>query len=89
MLDGTKANICFSMWVFTLLAMESIQTYKTNPHFVVGTVHIPTWTTPLIMSMVVRALVPGTSLLGHLCGIAIGYVGKSHSHGHGRKDADS
>jgi hypothetical protein len=77
------------MWVFTLLAMESIQTYKTNPHFVVGTVHIPTWTTPLIMCMVVRALVPGTSLLGHLCGIAIGYVGKSHSHGHGRKDTDS
>lgn len=64
------------MWVFTLLAMESIRTYKTNPHFIIGTVHIPTWTTPLILTLVVWALIPGTSLLGHLCGIAIGYVGK-------------
>ncbi|KAJ4247737.1 putative rhomboid protease [Fusarium torreyae] len=63
-----------SMWVFTLLAMESIRTYKANPHFVIGTVHIPTWTTPLIMCLVVAALIPGTSLLGHLCGVAIGYV---------------
>ncbi|KAF5018960.1 hypothetical protein F66182_9049 [Fusarium sp. NRRL 66182] len=63
-----------SMWVFTLLAMESIRTYKANPHLVIGTVHIPTWTTPLIMCLVVAALIPGTSFLGHLCGIAIGYV---------------
>lgn len=63
-----------SLWVFVLLAMESIRTYKANPHFVIGTVHIPTWTTPLIMCLVVAALVPRTSLLGHLCGVGIGYV---------------
>lgn len=60
--------------------MESIRTYKANPHFVIGTVHIPTWTTPLIMCLVVAALVPRTSLLGHLCGVGIGYVGKSPLH---------
>ncbi|KAI8720270.1 Rhomboid protein 2 [Fusarium sp. LHS14.1] len=63
-----------SMWVFTLLAIESIRTYKANPHFVIGTVNIPTWTTPLIMCLVVAALVPRTSLLGHLCSVGIGYV---------------
>ncbi|KAM5341644.1 hypothetical protein ACJ41O_014675 [Fusarium nematophilum] len=63
-----------SMWVFVLLAMESIRTYKSNPYFVIGTAHIPTWTTPLIMCLVVAALVPRTSLLGHLCGVAVGYI---------------
>lgn len=76
------------MWVFTLLAMESIQTYKSNPHFVIGSVNIPTWTTPLIMSLVVAALVPGTSFLGHICGIAIGYVGKFHRHNYLKLGSD-
>ncbi|KAF5008806.1 hypothetical protein FDECE_4919 [Fusarium decemcellulare] len=62
------------MWVFVLLSMESIRTYKANPYLVIGTVHIPTWTTPLIMSFVVWALVPRTSLLGHLCAIIVGYI---------------
>lgn len=42
---------------------------------VISTYHIPTWTTPLIMVLVVTALVPGTSLLGHLCGVGFGYLG--------------
>lgn len=40
----------------------------------VGGVKIPTWTTPLILTVVVSVLVGGTSFLGHLCGLAVGYL---------------
>ncbi|KAH6989447.1 rhomboid family protein [Ilyonectria robusta] len=63
-----------SLWVFLLLGMEAIRTYKTNPYLVIGTVHIPTWTTPLLLILVVAALVPRTSFLGHLCGVIVGYA---------------
>ncbi|CAM1503748.1 Fc.00g013390.m01.CDS01 [Cosmosporella sp. VM-42] len=63
-----------SMWVFLLLGMEAMRTYKTNPYLVIGTHHIPTWTTPLLMILFVAILVPHTSLLGHLCGVAVGYI---------------
>jgi len=38
------------------------------------TIHIPTWTTPLILVLVLNFLIPHTSLLGHLCGCALGYL---------------
>lgn len=63
-----------SVWVFLLLAVEAMRTYRTNPYFTIATVNIPTWTTPLIIVAVVSALVPSTSLLGHLAGLAVGYV---------------
>jgi hypothetical protein len=63
-----------SIWVFLLLGMEAIRTFKSNPYLVIGTHHIPTWTMPLLLVLVVAALVPSTSLLGHLCAVAVGYV---------------
>ncbi|KAH8718024.1 Rhomboid protein 2 [Beauveria bassiana] len=63
-----------SIWVFLLLGMEAIRTYRSNPHLVIGTHHIPTWTTPLLLTFVIAALVPNSSLLGHLCGLAVGYI---------------
>ncbi|KAI0150643.1 Gaa1-like protein [Xylariaceae sp. FL1272] len=63
-----------SIWVFLLLGVEAIRTYKTNPHLVIGTHHVPTWTTPLFMVLVVEALIPGTSFIGHLCGVGTGYL---------------
>lgn len=57
--------------------MEAIRTYKTNPYLTIATHSIPTWTTPLILVLVVTALVPGTSLLGHLCGVLVGYLCES------------
>ncbi|GKT89938.1 rhomboid protein 2 [Colletotrichum tofieldiae] len=54
--------------------MEAIRTYKTNPQLTIATYSIPTWTMPLILILVVTALVPGTSLLGHLCGVLVGYL---------------
>jgi len=62
-----------SIWVFTLLAVEAVKTYKTNPNFTVGTVQIPTWTSPLILVLFISFLVPNTSFLGHVCGLAFGY----------------
>lgn len=73
-LRGNTAVLGASLWVFLLLGIEAIKTYRTNPHFTVGTVQIPTWTTPLILAFFITFLVPNTSLLGHLCGLAIGYI---------------
>ncbi|KAI5361121.1 Putative peptidase S54, rhomboid domain, Rhomboid-like superfamily [Septoria linicola] len=63
-----------SIWVFLLLANESIKLYKANPEFVLGGFGIPTWVTPIFGILLVWFLVPGTSLLGHLCGAAVGYL---------------
>ncbi|KAI1424249.1 Gaa1-like protein [Xylaria sp. FL1777] len=73
-LGGNHAVLGASIWVFLLLGMEGVRTYKTNPYLVIGTYHVPTWTTPLFMAVVVQALVPGTSFLGHLCGVGTGYL---------------
>lgn len=35
---------------------------------------IPTWITPLVITLFVTFLVPNTSLLGHLCSVAVGYL---------------
>ncbi|OTA99945.1 hypothetical protein M426DRAFT_324683 [Hypoxylon sp. CI-4A] len=71
---GNTAVMGASIWVFLLLGMEAIRTYKTNPHLVIGTHHVPTWTTPLLLVLVIEALIPNTSLLGHLCGVGTGYL---------------
>ncbi|GAP85224.1 putative rhomboid protein 2 [Rosellinia necatrix] len=74
LLGGNVAVMGASLWVFLLLGMEGVRTYKTNPYLVIGTHHVPTWTTPLFMVLVVEALIPGTSFLGHLCGVGTGYL---------------
>jgi glycosylphosphatidylinositol transamidase len=66
-------NSPYSIWVFTLIAMEAVKTYRTNPSFMIGTTPIPTWITPLVLVLFVSALVPNTSFLGHLCGLVFGY----------------
>jgi hypothetical protein len=42
----------------------------------IGPYKIPTWTTPLMLVVVISILVPGVSLIGHLCGTGIGYLCK-------------
>ncbi|KAI1809157.1 rhomboid family protein [Poronia punctata] len=73
-LKNNTAVMGASIWVFLLLGMEGVRTYKTNPYLVIGTHHVPTWTTPLLMVLVVEALIPGTSFVGHLCGVSTGYL---------------
>lgn len=67
----------YSMWIFLLLGVEAIRTYKTNPYLVIGTHNIPTWISPLVMVVVVKALVPSSSFFGHLSGVATGYLCKT------------
>ncbi|CAJ2508827.1 Uu.00g138530.m01.CDS01 [Anthostomella pinea] len=71
---GNTAVMGASLWVFLLLGMEAVRTYKNNPYLVVGTHHVPTWITPLVMVFVVEALIPNTSFMGHLCGVVTGYL---------------
>jgi hypothetical protein len=68
-----------SLWVFLLLGVEAIRTYKTNPYLVIATYNIPTWTTPLVMVLFVKALAPSTSFTGHMCGVGTGYLCKSRT----------
>jgi len=72
-LRANTAVMGASLWVFLLLGIEAIKTYRTNPYLVVGTHNIPTWTSPLALLLCVAALVPSSSFLGHLCGLVVGY----------------
>ncbi|KAL8991316.1 MAG: hypothetical protein Q9177_000246 [Variospora cf. flavescens] len=63
-----------SIWVFVLLGVEGIKTFKSNPYFSISTFRIPTWITPLVILLFATALIPGTSLLGHLCSVGVGYI---------------
>ncbi|KAI0016362.1 Gaa1-like protein [Xylariomycetidae sp. FL0641] len=71
---GNMAVMGASIWVFLLLGMEAIRTYKSNPYLVVGTHQVPTWITPMVMILIVKALMPSSSLMGHLCGVGTGYL---------------
>ncbi|KAI1371915.1 Gaa1-like protein [Hypoxylon crocopeplum] len=73
-LRGNTAVMGASIWVFLLLGIEAIRTYKTNPYLVIGTHHVPTWTTPLMIVLVIEALIPNTSFVGHICGVGTGYL---------------
>ncbi|KIW37404.1 hypothetical protein, variant [Exophiala oligosperma] len=63
-----------SVWVFLLLAAESIKTYRANPHIEISGQKIPTWITPLAIVVVTSVLIPNTSFLGHLSGCITGYL---------------
>jgi len=63
-----------SIWIFLLLGAEAIKTYRSNPYLEIHTYKIPTWISPLVIIILTAVLVPNTSFLGHLCGVAIGYL---------------
>jgi len=63
-----------SIWVFLLLGVEAVKTYRSNPYLDISSYKIPTWISPLVLILVTAVLVPNTSLLGHLCGVTIGYL---------------
>ncbi|KAL8953004.1 MAG: hypothetical protein Q9222_001119 [Ikaeria aurantiellina] len=63
-----------SIWVFVLLGVEGIKTFKANPYLAISTYQIPTWTTPLVILLFTTVLIPDTSLLGHLCSVGVGYA---------------
>ena len=64
-----------SIWGFLLLGIEAIRQHRIHPFVVVsGQPTIPTWTAPIALLLVIAVLMPGSSALGHLCGLAIGYL---------------
>jgi glycosylphosphatidylinositol transamidase len=64
-----------SIWVFLLLAAESIRANKTVPYFVIrGQPTIPTWTVPIAALLLALVVTPGSSMLGHACGLVVGYA---------------
>lgn len=80
-LRSNTAVMGASVWTFLLLSSEALKTSRTSPHFTVGPISssgthikIPTWSTPLILLVLTSVLVPGVSLLGHLCGAAVGFL---------------
>ncbi|KAF2237464.1 hypothetical protein EV356DRAFT_574249 [Viridothelium virens] len=75
---STNAAVCgSSIWIFLLLSSTAYATYRTNPYFVIPitspSLHFPTWASPLLAALLIWIFIPGTSLLGHLCGCAVGY----------------
>lgn len=70
---GNTAVLGSSVWIFLLLGMEAIKTYRANPYLEIASVKVPTWVTPLVLIAVTSVLIPGTSFLGHLCAVGVGY----------------
>lgn len=68
------AAVGASVWVFLLLAHESIKQWRAHPYFALLDYRVPTWISPLALLCLVSFLVPHTSFLGHLCGAATGYL---------------
>ena len=63
-----------SIWVFLLVGVEAIRTYRQNPSLIIASVPVPTWATPLFFVFVIAVFVPNTSLPGHLAGLGVGYL---------------
>lgn len=57
-----------------MLLLRKHPSFVTNTSPSIGPYKIPTWSTPLILVLMTSFLIPNVSLLGHLCGAAIGYV---------------
>lgn len=83
----------YSVWVFLLLGVEAIKTYRQHPYLEyarqsifenkmltvtrISSMRIPTWITPLALIVVTSVLLSNTSFLGHICAVIVGYLCKS------------
>ncbi|KAK9477253.1 hypothetical protein V1514DRAFT_334309 [Lipomyces japonicus] len=64
-----------SGWVFTFMAYFALKDYALRQSIYLSpSLHIPTWTTPIITLFVIALLLPGSSFLGHLFGLLTGYA---------------
>lgn len=71
---GSAPVVGSSGLIFTLLAAESVKTYRFNPYYTIGGWEIPTWPTPIFWMVIASFLMPTSSLLGHFCAIVVGYA---------------
>ncbi|KAK4099895.1 hypothetical protein N658DRAFT_497874 [Parathielavia hyrcaniae] len=75
LLRSNTSVVGASIWGFVLLAIEAVRQHRTTPYLVInGQPTIPTWSTPFAALLAVAVLVPSSSILGHLCGLALGYL---------------
>jgi membrane associated rhomboid family serine protease len=63
-----------SLWVFILLSARFVHMAQATPHITLITYKIPTIIIPLLLVLITAILIPHTSLLGHLLGVATGYA---------------
>ena len=63
--------------MFTFLAIEAVKTAGFQPNYNIVGQEIPTWLTPILWMVLASFLVPGSSALGHFCGLVVGYACKS------------
>ncbi|KAK3906247.1 rhomboid protein 2 [Staphylotrichum tortipilum] len=75
LLRANTAIMGASIWGFLLLGVEAIRHSRSTPYLVInGQQTIPTWAVPIALLLVVAVLMPGSSALGHLCGLGVGYA---------------
>jgi hypothetical protein len=73
--NNTTILTLHSVWGFLILGIEALKRNRASPYLVIyGQRTIPTWTAPLAMVVIAALFMPGSSMLGHLCGLAVGYV---------------
>lgn len=64
-----------SGWVFTWLAYFAWKQHEVHPKITLaGRIPMLTWATPLIPLVLSAIIFPGSSLLGHVLGLLIGYI---------------
>lgn len=73
-LKGNTVVAGASALVFTLMAAEAIKTYAFHPYYNIAGWEVPSWATPILWVIVAAFLVPASSLIGHFCGLVIGYA---------------
>lgn len=73
-LKGNTVVAGASALVFTLMAAEAIKTYAFHPYYNIAGWEVPSWTTPIFWVIVAAFIVPASSLIGHFCGLVIGYA---------------
>ncbi|RPA98917.1 hypothetical protein L873DRAFT_1685912 [Choiromyces venosus 120613-1] len=67
-----------SALVFTLMANEAVKTFWEKPTYNIAGYGIPSWMAPIFWLVIISILVPGASILGHFCGLVIGYLYACH-----------
>lgn len=64
-----------SAWVFSFAGFFAYQESLIKPTYTISpSYHLPTIATPLVPILIIAILVPGSSLIGHLFGLASGYA---------------
>ncbi|KAH8151590.1 uncharacterized protein LAJ45_04212 [Morchella importuna] len=74
LLNGNTTVAGASALVFTLMAIESVKTYGFQPYYIIAGYEFPSYFTPVFWMVLMAFLMPGSSLLGHFCGLVIGYA---------------